>query len=70
MFYKVMLRPVYLKHKVVFCVEVFKVLSDNSLFFVSSIGYYDMNRKRKKIVIDIERLGFWLNKGAIVNFSV
>jgi ribosomal protein S16 len=29
-----------------------------------------MNRKRKKIVIDIERLGFWLNKGAIVNFSV
>ena len=70
MFYRLKLNPVYLKHKIVFRIEVYKTLSDNSWFFVSSIGYYDTNRKRKTIFLNSERLGFWLNRGAVVNSSV
>jgi ribosomal protein S16 len=51
MFYKIKLNPVYLKHKIVFRIEVYKILSDNSCFFVSSIGYYDTNRKKKTIFV-------------------
>lgn len=51
MFYKISLRPIYLKHKIVFRLEVHKVLSDNSLNYVSCIGYYDTNVKMKKIFV-------------------
>jgi hypothetical protein len=51
MFYKISLRPIYLKHKIVFRLEVNKVLSNKSCFYVSCIGYYDTNVKMKKIFV-------------------
>jgi ribosomal protein S16 len=58
LYYIIKLKPIYLKHKIVFKIEVHKKLSNNSSRLVARLGYFDTNKKKKKLFLNSERLGF------------
>jgi ribosomal protein S16 len=37
--------------------------------FIERLGFYDMHSEKKKIFLNNRKLGFWLNKGALLNLS-
>ena len=38
--------------------------------FIERLGFFNPNQKEHFLFLDVERLGFWLNKGAFLNSSV
>jgi len=54
----------------VYRLEVFKVLHKGNSALVDKIGYYIMDNSNKIISLNLQKLGFWLNKGAFLNLSI
>ena len=70
--YIIKLKPIYVKIKnyIIFKIEVHKKLAKGNTAFVEKIGFYNTDPLKKIISIRGERLGFWLNRGAILNTNV
>jgi ribosomal protein S16 len=70
MFYIIKLNPVNKKAKTVFKISLYKILSSGRSRFIEKLGYYDTDYNKKIISLKTDRVGFWLNKGAKLNYSV
>lgn len=64
------LRRVGRIHYAVYHIVVINKYRKNRGCFVEKVGFYNPNRNEKTLYINLERIGFWLNNGAILHSTV
>ena len=70
MFYRVHLKALNKKKKIIYRIVLNKVLSKGNSVQQEVLGFYDMDTFRKRLVINSYRLGYWMNRGALLNNKV
>lgn len=64
------LRRVGRKYSPVFQIVVMNRSSRNRGKYIEKLGYYTLNRYEATFFINMERIGYWLNLGALMQSSI